>query len=69
MERAHGKWAALQRDSSCPGAAPLQSPAGLRALPEGSKGRGARQREVKGSLGWEDDERSLTEKVSQSVTW
>ena len=45
---AYGKRAAQQRDSSA------QSAAGLRALPAGTKGRGARQREVKGSVEWED---------------
>jgi len=41
----------------CPGAAPLQSTAGLKALPVGTEGRGARQRDDKDSLGWEDAER------------
>jgi len=45
--------------SSCPGAAPLQSTAGLRALPAGSEGRGARQREVKSTVKWKDAESSL----------
>ena len=35
----------------CPGAAPVQSTAGLRALPAGSEERGVRQREVKDSVG------------------
>jgi len=50
MKRAHGNQAALQRQL-CPGAAPLQSAAGLRALPAGTDGRGGRQREVQGN--WE----------------
>ena len=52
----------------CPGVAPLQSAAGLRALPAGTEGRGARQREVRGNLWWEDAESSLGEKSSQSLT-
>jgi len=42
MEGTPGKWAALAEKQLCPGAAPLQSTAGLRALPAGSEGRGAR---------------------------
>ena len=52
----------------CPGVAPLQSAAGLRALPAGTEGRGARQREVRGNLWWEDGESLLGEKSSQSLT-
>lgn len=38
----------------CPEAAPLQSAAGLLLGPEDSRGRQVRQRELKGSLKWED---------------
>jgi len=54
----------------CPGAAPLQSSAGLRALPAGSEGRGARQREINICLVLEDTESSLQGGIfpaSQSV--
>ena len=53
----------------CPGAAPLQSAAGLRALPAGTEGRLSRKREVKGSVEWEDAESSKEEKPSQPLTW
>ena len=66
MEGAHGNQSALQRQL-CPGADPLKSPAGVRALPAGSEGRGVRQRGVKGSVAWEDAESSLGEKSSQPV--
>jgi len=67
------KWTSWQVGSTaerqlCPGAAPLQSTAGLRTLPAGSEGRGERQREVNGSVGWEGAESSLGEKSFQPLT-
>jgi len=53
----------------CPGAAPLQSAAELRALPAGAERKEQRQREVKGCLLWEDSESSLGERSSDSITW
>jgi len=64
----HGNQQALQRQL-CPGAAPLPSTAGLRALPAGSEGRGARQRVVKGSVGWEDVESSVAGNSSEPMIW
>jgi len=66
------KWTSWQVGSTaerqlCPGAAPLQSTAGLRALPAGSEGRGERQREVNGSLGLEDAESSLGEEIFSAI--
>ena len=52
----------------CRETAPLQSAAGLRALPAGTEGRAVRQREVKGSVEWEDAESSVEEKSSQPLT-
>jgi len=37
----------------CPEATPLLSPAGLRALPAGTEGKGAKLRQVTGKREWE----------------
>ena len=52
----------------CLGAAPLQRAVGLRALPTGTEGRGAGQREGKGRRQWENTESSLEEKLLWLLT-
>jgi len=53
----------------CPGAAPLQSTAGLRALPAGTeREEEGSKRELKDSLGWEERGELSWRKISTAFT-